>query len=389
MKPIFEKRVIGTLDSSLLGGPMNTLGATGDINGDGRMDFVTCGRNGRMIWLENLGNERWKEHFIAHVKNQECGGCLIDLTGNGRADVINGSDGMGYSMNWWENTGEPGPWKQRMIAETANTQFHDTDIGHIKNDGVPYLVFDNQANGTDLYCVPLPKDPRVSPWPGLELIDSGLRLPNPHRPDGHQPDEGIAIGDVDNDGQLEIVCGVHWFKWVKDHWEKYLFTDENFITNKIVIADINGDGRNEILVSEGDAWIYGKKEGGKLACFTSAGDAKTLWAMRLLDTGLLDAHTLRLGNLCGNGRPDILVGEIGAKAGNSEAYAVRLPRIYVYENDGQGGFDTRYTIDEGTGIHEGILLDLTGDGRLDLIGKPLHGPEQWNIHVFYNRTPAG
>ena len=80
-------------------------------------------------------------------------------------------------------------------------------------------------------------------------------------------------------------------------------------------------------------------------------------------------------------------GEIGAVELDSDDYIIRQPRIMIYENDGTGKFNTRYIIDEGTGTHEAFLIDLDGDGRLDIIGKPLHGPEKWNIHVWYNKTP--
>ncbi len=42
----------------------------------------------------------------------------------------------------------------------------------------------------------------------------------------------------------------------------------------------------------------------------------------------------------------------------------------IYENDGRGIF-TRHIIDEGTGTHEAILVDLRQTGHLDILGKPL------------------
>jgi len=29
-------------------------------------------------------------------------------------------------------------------------------------------------------------------------------------------------------------------------------------------------------------------------------------------------------------------------------------------------------------------VDMRGKGVLDLVGKPLHGPEKWNVHVYFN-----
>jgi hypothetical protein len=33
----------------------------------------------------------------------------------------------------------------------------------------------------------------------------------------------------------------------------------------------------------------------------------------------------------------------------------------------------------------GLLVDVRNRGVLDIVGKPLHGPEKWKVHVYYNR----
>ena len=390
-KPVFRKKIAGEIKNNVGNSQMNTFGTIGDINNDGIMDYATCGRNGKMVWFENTGkSEEWIVHPVADIKAQECGGSIIDLTGNGFPDIINGSDGSADVISWWENTGESDKtWKQHLIAKTGITQMHDTIIGEIKNDGVKYLVFTNQGSGTTIFCVPIPKDPYQSPWPDLEVIAENKCLPNTRHTwnkAGIQPDEGLTLGDVDNDGNTELVCGVSYYKWTGDKWQINKFTDKIYITNKILVADIDHDGKNEIILSEGDAYIYGHDEGCKLAWFKPVGENYAdIWQEHLIDTGLLDAHSIAVADLCGNGNLDLFIGEIGAVERNStcEDYIIRQPRLMIYENDGNGNFLTRHIIDEGTGTHEACLVDLNGDGLLDIIGKPLHGPEKWNIHVWY------
>ncbi len=388
--PTFRKQVVGTVENNVAQSQMNTFSVVGDINGDALPDIVICGRNGRMVWLENPGTQtgNWKQHLVAEVTGQECGGSLYDLTGNCCLDIINGGDGRNDEIYWWENPGVADKtWTQRVIAKTGNRQFHDTIIGQVKNDGKTYLVFDNQQapGGTIIYCLPLPPDPTVSPWPGLEIVASGKSEPNtqhPWRTDGIQPEEGLAIGDVDGDGKNELVSGTHWYKFTGAGWEGHKFAT-GYISTKCLIADVNGDGKNEIILSEGDPVIYGKTQGGKVSYFTPGKDITAMWNEHVIDDGLLDAHSLQASDVCGNGALDLLVAEIGQCDRGTDMYITRPPRVMIYENDGKGNF-TRHILDEGTGTHEALLVDMLNRGLLDIVGKPLHGPEKWNVHVWYN-----
>ncbi len=388
-KPRFVKKVIAEIKNDVPPAPMNTFSAVGDINNDGWLDVVVSGRNGKMVWVENKDEgKEWVVHLVDdQVESMECGGSLYDLTGNGYLDIINGGADSSTRIYWWENPGpKGGKWKKRLIADTSYRQFHDTIIGDIKNDGKMYLVFTNQRGengGTNIYCVPLPDNPTVSPWPNLEIIATGKTELNPFRKEGVQPEEGLAIGDIDGDGRNELVAGTHWYKYMDGKWECHKFAS-GYITTKAAIGDIDGDGKNEIVLSEGDPCIYGKRQGGKIGWFKPGKDINDLWEEHVVDDYLLDAHSLQLGDICGNRRLDILVGEIGV-ADKSRNYIIRKPRIMIYENMGNGEF-IKHIVDEGTGIHDAVLADMRNKGVLDIVGKPLHGDEMWKLHVYLNNT---
>lgn len=166
----YTKRIIAEVNNAPA--KFNTLLTTGDVNGDGLLEIVVSGRNGRMVWLEHAGddNAAWACHVIDdNVAAQECGGITYDFSGNGYASVINGNN-PGDSVFWWENPGpSSGKWTRRLIIRTGYNQIHNIAAGVVTRDGAPSLLLVNQG-GNNVLRLPIPADPHVSPWPGGEII---------------------------------------------------------------------------------------------------------------------------------------------------------------------------------------------------------------------------
>jgi hypothetical protein len=376
----FEKTTIGVLSNDVGPAPMNTFLAVGDVDGDGREDVVLSGRDGAMAWFaqpRDTATASWTMHTIdPAITRLECGGVIADLTGSGCREIICGGDWRSDELAWWENPGSAaGPWIRRVIARTGANQFHDELLGRVTVDGKRSLVFGNQGDGS-LYRVPTPPDPRVSPWPGIERIATGMRTAG-------LPEEGLVLADIDGDGRDEIIAGTHWYKHQDPgRWECHRFVDEalKYVTTVIAVGDIDGDGQLEIVLAEGDCCIYGRPEGGRVAVFRrprSPADVREPWRETVLAEGLLDPHSVVLADL-GRGVLDLVIGEIGVK----EKYEQEPPRMMWFANDGRGNFSPPRIFDIGTGSHHARLIHIGDQRRPAIVSRPLHGPQRWELHLF-------
>lgn len=111
----------------------------GDINGDGRGDFI-IGEG----WLEAppAGQDGpWTLHREFSLGTASVPIIVTDLTGDGRNDLIVGQ-GHGYGLHWYEQTrnaaGQRG-WTKHLIDD-KNSQYHTLEWVDITGDGRPELV---------------------------------------------------------------------------------------------------------------------------------------------------------------------------------------------------------------------------------------------------------
>ena len=83
----------------------------------------------------------------------------------------------------------------------------------------------------------------------------------------------------------------------------------------------------------------------------------------------------------GDGNLDIFIGEMGSPGAGDQA------KTYIWYGNGKG--QLRKTVAwQGQGIHEGILSDLNGDGRLDILLKP-YNHNAPRIDILLNQPESG
>ena len=334
-------------------GAMHDITLLADLTGNGLPDIIIGGKQGppNLFWYENPG---WQRHDMADAPDLEAGGAILDITGNGRPDIIAGQQMGGHLLFWFECPDDPRqPWPVRVI-EDRFAKYHDQAVGDVDGDGQPEIVFLSQGAGV-LGYYDIPADPRVEPWPveHFHLIS-----------DRAGDSEGLAIADLNGDGVPAIVAGTFIYRLEdlrRDHWSREQFI-ESYEKTRLMAADLDGDGRLELVVCEGESDV------GRLAWCRPPD-----WEPVVLREDLFHPHSLEIADFDGNGLPDIFVGEMGLGKWDK-------PALVIFRNTG-GEFE-EHIISRGIPTHEAKVADLTGNGLPDIVGKPYH--PQRHIDVWWN-----
>lgn len=182
----------------------------------------------------------------------------------------------------------------------------------------------------------------------------------PAAPELHALD--AALADIDGDGDLDVALAVEYGAnrlYLNDGsghltWRRGAFGEASHDTEHVAAADLNADGLIDfIFVAEDDRthqFFMGNKEGG----FTDESD-------RL--PAMSEGNGLAVGDLNGDGLPDVLVGNTGVEAADNQNF------LWINNPDRPGNFiDASQTglppIKDDT--QDIALADLNGDGDLDM-----------------------
>jgi hypothetical protein len=185
----------------------------GDVNGDGRADLIL-----NEAWYEQPAdrNAEWTRH---EFKFGEKGGAqmfALDVDGDGDIDIISAIDAHGWGLAWFEQ-----------VKTDGNITFKKHMIMGSRDEEAKY----------------------------------GVAFSQPH---------ALALADVDGDGLQDIVVGkrrwahgpkgdiepmaepvVYWFRLLREggtaRFTPHLIDRESGVGVQVTAADVNGDGRQDVL----------------------------------------------------------------------------------------------------------------------------------------------
>ena len=142
--------------------------------------------------------------------------------------------------------------------------------------------------------------------------------------------------------------------------------------------DVNGDGMPDLVTSLGHEygifWYEQKRD---------AGGSRS-WVKHLIDNAWSQAHAMTLADLNGDGRPEIVTGK-RYYAHDHDPGANEPLGVYWYEAlDNTGSRWRRHIIDYSTRTGAGLqipIVDIDGDGDLDILVAGRSG-----LFLFENLT---
>jgi hypothetical protein len=334
--------------------------AVADFNKDGRPDIFSG-----EAWYEN---PTWKKHVVRHLDEygtylSSLNDIALDVDGDGYTDII--SSGWHNKRIWWSrNPGKSDAmWEDRTIDEGFNVEF--AFLVDLDNDGKAREIlpqFGTRGASTAWY------EFRNGRWDKHVVSD-------------HHSDHGIGSGDVNGDGRNDIVLPTGWLEAPPDPRQgSWTFHPEFNLgkTSFIYVLDLNGDGLPDLLTGLGHDyglfWMEQKKD--------------HTWVKHMIDDSWSQPHAITLVDLNGDGKPEVVTGKrFNAHDGHDPGEREPLG-IYWYEYRVQGAdvVWSKHIVDYGSRAGGGMqipVVDMDRDGDLDLVVAGKSG-----LFLFENLTKS-
>lgn len=285
-------------------------------------------------------------------------------------------------------------------APLASYRINDIQIGDINGDGLPDVWTSGRGSGETAYQMVWYRSPD---WTRFEIAQGDYKYGN--------------LGDIDGDGDLDIVVSSSWFENVgtpetRDWPEHPLGYD--FEPDLFHLGDINQDGRLDIVLTTKEKlfWLQNsgdpredwemvqiaedrdRRTGGAIADLDGDGDLDVLWGnawyenpadpaaapwpMHMIDGGWPAEARGVVADLNGDGHPDVVLS--GEESGVGVAW-------YQAPAHPQTGLWLRHDVlSQGyEGLHSLALSDFDTDGDLDIfIAEMHHGENPDKVAIFEN-----
>ncbi len=344
-----------------------TAVALGDVDGDGDLDLVlgnTRQQQSRLYLNDGTGVFTDGTHGRLPTRNDNTNTvAMADQDGDGDLDLIFGNGYAAPQTRLYLNNGAgtfTDATSNRMPADSEETRASTLLDADQDGDLDLFLGNDAEFGGSHI---------RLYLNNGAATFTDATATPLPGR---IQQTQAIAVGDVDGDGDLDLVLGNGSFYYGTQsrlylNDGRGMFVDataarmplRNEHAGALALGDVDGDGDLDLVVGNRDLGLQG---GGQARLYLNNGSGTfTVAPATQMPQRTDQTAALALGDVDRDGDLDLVLG-IGDW---------RQPQINrLYLNDGRGRFkdETSTRMPAISDLTEALALgDVDGDGDLDLV----------------------
>ncbi len=313
--------------------------ATGDFNGDGKLDLVTANyvSNTVSVFIGNGSGGSVAASTYATGGTDPTSVAVGDFNGDGKLDIV--------VANFASNTvgvllgNGSGGFAPAVTYPTGGTGPCSVAVGDFNGDGKLDIAVANETSGT----VGVLLGTGNGTFAAVTTVSTGGSYPR-----------SLALGDFNGDGKLDIAVanensntvGVLLGNGAGGFSAATTFSSGGMYPWSLAVGDFNGDGKLDIAVANYSSNTVGVLLGNGSGGFTAA---------TTFSSGGSYPFSVAVGDFNGDGNPDIAVanensGTVGVLLGN-----------------GSGGFSAATAFSSGGSYPYSLTIgDFNGDGKPDI-----------------------